>query len=130
VIVRDFADEAVADTSRSAFTIRDPLTVSAPNGGASYDQGDTLTVTWTSADVSLVNVYYTTDGGTWVTIIASVPSGSSSCQWVVPSISSTTCRIKITNAEDDSDFDLSDSNFTISSVYQAAPGEWLQSGTM
>lgn len=97
-----------------------PFAVTAPNTAVTWGAGTAQNVTWsvnntTAAPVSCANVKISlsTDGGnTFPTVlIASTPNdGTESI--TVPSVNSTTCRIKV-EAVGNIFFDISNANFTI-----------------
>jgi hypothetical protein len=97
-----------------------PFAVTAPNTAVSWNVGTAQTVTWsvnntTAAPVSCANVKIclSTDGGqTFPTIlIASTPNDGSETI-TVPSVNSTTCRVKV-EAVGNIFFDICNANFTI-----------------
>jgi len=97
-----------------------PFTVSAPNTAVSWASGSSQTVTWNVASTNVspvncqnVNILLSTDGGfTYpVTLLANTPNDGSQAV-TLPSISSTTCRVKI-EAVANIFYDISNVNFTI-----------------
>ncbi len=127
----------VFDTSNATFTITPPrtLTLTAPNGGQSWSEGTTQSITWTyTGPIAYVAISYSiNNGSTWNTI-QSYMTNTGSYSWVIPSVDSTTCLIKVSDA-DSSVTDISNSTFSIwrsPSITVTAPngGEsWKKSTT-
>jgi Leucine-rich repeat (LRR) protein len=83
----------------SASTQENPtLTVTAPDGGQSWEVTTTQSITWNSTgNITDVKIEYSTDNGsTWNTIIAST-ANSGSYNWTVPNTPSTNCLVKISD---------------------------------
>lgn len=97
-----------------------PFLVTYPNTALTLDSGSAQTVTWNAANtntapVSVDNVRITlsTDGGlTWPTVLAESVPNNGSAAIVLPSVASTTARVKI-EAVGNVFFDVSNANFTI-----------------
>ena len=103
-----------------AADMTDPtVTVTAPNGGESLNAGDTYNITWTASDnfsVETVDLYYSTDSGaTYPNVIATGLSNSGSYPWTVPSVNSSTVRVKAVAHDpiDNTGDDASDADFSI-----------------
>lgn len=106
---------SASDASDAVFSIvpERTLTVTAPNGGESWE-GDTLqTVTWNSTgSIANVKLEYSIDnGGSWNTVIASV-SNSGSYGWTVPNTPSAQCLVRVSDAAGTAS-DVSNGVFTI-----------------
>ena len=85
-----------------------------PNGGEILKPGDRTTVVWTAEWKGTSNVkleYY--NGSQWKTINKSIPHNGS-FNWIVPSIKSSSVKLKVTSV-DGKVWDESNNNFTISS---------------
>jgi Leucine-rich repeat (LRR) protein len=98
----------------SAATQENPtLTVTAPDGGQSWEGTTTQSITWGSTgNIPDVKIEYSTDNGnTWNTIIASTPN-SGSYNWLVPNTPSGNCLVKITDTAGPAS-DTSNAVFTI-----------------
>ncbi|MCY1031955.1 lamin tail domain-containing protein [Corallococcus sp. BB11-1] len=87
--------------------------VTAPNGGETLSAGSTFAITWTSSNVSQVNVQYSLDGTVWRDVATSVAAASGRYTWTVPSESSTTARVRVADATRADVADLSDGAFTM-----------------
>ena len=110
-----------------------PLRVTAPNGGEVYRGGYANNITWVGGSLTctLVNLYYSTDGGSsWVAIVSGA-TNNGSYSWSVPNIPSTTCRVRVQNYYSSSEYDISDANFTIESFRVTYPngGQTLYPGS-
>lgn len=91
--------------------------VTAPNGGEDWTVGSQQNVTWTSSNVTLVNIDYSTNnGGLWLNIVSLEPAASGSYSWTIPNTPSAECLVRVTNSIITSIFDVSDNNFTITSA--------------
>jgi hypothetical protein len=96
------------------------ITVISPNGGESWQDGDTRTITWTSSGISgNVSIELSKDGGaTWTTIMPATANDGNE-PWLVPSVMTTQARIRISG---NNVSDVSDANFTIISSATGAGG--------
>jgi hypothetical protein len=90
------------------------ITLTSPNGGESYLEGDNHDITWTSEDASgHVKIEYSTNGGSdWETVIDDTPDDGTYF-WTVPNTPSADCLVKICDAGDESCCDQSDAAFEI-----------------
>ncbi|MCK4654534.1 MAG: DUF1349 domain-containing protein [Candidatus Cloacimonetes bacterium] len=90
------------------------ITLLAPNGGETYTVGDSLSVSWTSQDITNVKIELSTNGGTsWTELIASTNASTGTYSTIVPNSPSSACKIKVTDTGDASCEDVSDNVFTI-----------------
>ncbi|HEY3215434.1 MAG TPA: S8 family serine peptidase [Candidatus Eisenbacteria bacterium] len=90
----------------------DQVTVTYPNGGETLTAGNVATITWTSVgSFTIVNIDYSTNGGsTWTAIVAGTPNDGSHA-WTVPSTATTQGRVRVSGG---TATDMSNANFTIS----------------
>lgn len=96
------------------------VTVSAPNGGEVLCKGTSTNINWSQSLLTgNVKIDYTTDG-TGFTTIATVPATPTTYAWSIPAAiaSSTTYKIRISDATNASITDMSNANFTISAAPQ------------
>lgn len=84
------------------------ITVTSPNGGEQWTIGASQSITWTSANVSSVDIDYAADGVTY-SRIASGRTGTS-YSWTVPAPATTSARIRISSG---STSDTSNATFTV-----------------
>ncbi|MCP5051045.1 MAG: hypothetical protein GY940_28030 [bacterium] len=138
VRISESADGDPVDTSDAVFSIVATITVTAPNGGESWEAGTTQTITWTTTGtVGNVKIEYSTDGGSnWSNVTQSTTNDGTHL-WTIPTnAASTTCKVRIGEASDGDPTDDSDATFTITasslpSITVGSPnaGETLVSGT-
>ena len=117
VKVVDYYNSSVSfDVSNANFTIApsNDITVTAPNGGETFQGLSSTTITWTNLPSASgqYNLQYSTNGGASYTTIASNVIGNAYV-WSVPNIPSTTCLIKVIDAVNTCKFDVSNTNFEI-----------------
>jgi hypothetical protein len=90
------------------------ITVTAPNGGEEWCVGTVNDITWTSDCIDLVDIDYSTDGGSsWLSVAVDVSAASGSYSWTIPHAPSTNCLVRICDAEDATPCDQSDAAFVI-----------------
>ncbi len=105
----------IYDQSNAVFTVRNEpqITVVTPNGGEVWLAGETKNITWTSSYSDSVKLEYTTDGNNWNIMASSVSSSTGSYAWNLPSVSSTTVKVRVTDVSYPAYSDMSNTNFTI-----------------
>lgn len=99
-----------------SFTSNSPqsVTVLTPNGGENWAGASTQNITWSYNNIPnnvLIEVSYN-NGSTWSTI-TTWPASAQTFPWVVSGPGSTQCRIRISDAQNTTINDQSNSNFTI-----------------
>lgn len=88
------------------------ITLLSPNGGESWETGSIHNITWKSEEVNNIKLEYSTDlGETWKTIVNSVPASAKSYSFTVPNEIAYECKIKISNAADETNSDMTDGLF-------------------
>jgi lysophospholipase L1-like esterase len=95
---------------------KDVLTLTAPNGGESWQANSTHDIIWTSqGSVGDVRIELSTDGGSTYSDIASSTPNDGSYSWPIPYLSPTgsNCFVRISEASDGTPSDTSDSAFTV-----------------
>jgi len=120
----------VYDVSDNPFTIGQ-LRVNSPNGGGGegYLAGSTVTISWTSTNISYINIFYTLDNITYVPIALNYDASSGSYDWSIPNgINTDKAKIKIVDVSDPSRYDESNSNFIISTVTLNSVNNNVQTG--
>lgn len=113
-------DGTVKGVNGVNFTVAAPfITVAKPNGGESWASGATQSISWSNnlGSRENVSVELSTDAGaTWQMLKSTTPSyGSLSI--VVPSVSSSSCLVRITWLKDTSVSDVSNALFTIGPAF-------------
>jgi hypothetical protein len=117
------SDPAITDTSNVTFTILARVTVTAPNTSLTWGAGSIRTVKWTHnlGTSQTVNIAFSADGGaSWAPLAAGVPNATSTTgSWTgpMPSTVTTQARIRISQATNPSEFDVSDVNFTLAAPF-------------
>jgi hypothetical protein len=120
VRISDWADGDPFDITSGEFTIGSgspptkSLTVYAPNGGEILEVGSPYKITWGhTGSVSDVALHYSVDnGGIWKPIVARTVNDHER-DWVIPDENSTTCLVRIREADTGDPTDISDAVFTI-----------------
>ena len=123
------------------------VTVTAPNGGQSWQGGTAQTISWTASDTPSntatldYTLYYSTNGGAaWTTIGIlpgqdQFPSTARTFTWMLPDVTGTpapdtNCKVKVmaTDLAGNTAFDVSDATFTITAVTD--PGYTTDTSTL
>ncbi len=95
--------------------IPNTVTLLQPNGGEFWIQGQTKQIRWArTGDVDSVRLDYSTNNGTTWTPIATTPAIPTSYNWLVPSVTTTQARVRVTWTDSSNVTDQSDNAFTIS----------------
>jgi hypothetical protein len=123
VRVQDYYNpSSIFDISNANFTItnNNTITLTSPNGGETLTSGSTHNVTWTyTGSFQYVKFEYSTNGGAnWTA--CSNGSGQNwantvdmTYAWVVPSVSSTNCLVRVSEYYNSVPSDISNAVFTI-----------------
>lgn len=113
-------DAANTDQSDANFSITDvavaEITVTAPNGGESWQQSSTNAIRWTSSGPVGTNVNIALyKGGSFNSTIATGTANDGQFSWTVPAgqTAGTDYRVRVTDASDAAVFDESNANFSI-----------------
>ncbi|MCX6139083.1 MAG: M6 family metalloprotease domain-containing protein [Ignavibacteriales bacterium] len=89
-------------------------TVIAPNGGEKWATGTTQQIKWKAPKITNAKLEYSTNNGsTWSVIVASTPASAGMYLWTIPSTVSTQCLVRVSDAANATEFDMSDKAFTI-----------------
>lgn len=91
------------------------ITITYPNGGETLTANNSDFITWTDPSLAQVKLEYSSNGGSTWNFIANATSfsGTGFYQWTVPNITSTNCLVRVSNAANLSDNDISNSSFEI-----------------
>ncbi|MFA8343068.1 MAG: hypothetical protein ACEPO8_08885 [Rhodothermaceae bacterium] len=124
VKITDVSSDAGAlplnDQSDGTFRIQgpneiQPITVVAPNGGEELQKDSEYKIKWTAQNIANIRIELTVDGeNTWTTVANNIPNNGEYNWTTIPDVTSSLCKIKISNADASSHFDLSDDFFSIS----------------
>jgi len=102
------------------------VAVKAPNGGETWEAGSNHTITWSAIDdvtptgSLVINLYYSSDGGTNWTSIATNETNDGGYLWTVNNTISNMCLVKVTatDANGNVGLDTSDDVFSIVAALQ------------
>lgn len=111
------SDTSINDIAAPIIATR-TITVTAPNGGATYTVGQSLNITWTGAGIDSVKIYLV---GTDTTLIATDTDGSPYA-WTVPDSTGSSWKILINSAYKATTTDISNATFTIAAAAPASTG--------
>jgi hypothetical protein len=90
------------------------ITLTAPNGGESWAPGSSQRITWTwTGSFPYVRIDYSTDGGSTWTQIVSKTGNDGVRTWIIPEVSSSSCRVRVRDQADGIPTDMSDRDFSI-----------------
>ncbi len=93
------------------------VSVSVPNGGEEWTIGSAQSIIWNSENINFVKIEYSTDNGTsWHVIASREPANKGVFNWLVPDSPSGQCVVKISDADNNTISDLSNSAFSISPI--------------
>lgn len=101
--------------ANGALVLGEKLTVEIPNGGDLWRAGIDREIRWKSDNFTggYVRLEYSKDGGAnWERIVVKTENNGSYI-WHVPTINSTRCLLRVSDADDGIPFDESDTTFTI-----------------
>jgi len=120
VRVSDAADSAVNDVSDADFSIltQRTVTLTDPTGAEEWEAASSHDITWTSTgDITNVKLEYSKDGfSSDVNTIVASTTDDGTYSWTIPEDASTTVRVRISDASDSAVNDLSNADFTISTL--------------
>jgi len=118
VRISDANNSGINDVSDAVFSIVNTLPATlallAPNGGEIWTTGSSQQINWTSTGaIASVKLDYSLDnGGSWTTIDNSV-NNDGEFNWSVPAVESDSALVQISDAANETVFDVSDSVFKI-----------------
>ncbi|MGE5340024.1 MAG: leucine-rich repeat domain-containing protein [Candidatus Omnitrophota bacterium] len=95
-------------------SLESKITVTQPNGGENWPGGEFAALGWASVgNVGSVKLEYTTDNGAnWITIVSSTPDRGL-YWWIIPNITSSKCKFRVTQVGTGTASDESDHTFSI-----------------
>lgn len=97
------------------FTVRaEQITVTSPTGGDIWVVGTQHNITWDVSEFTgNVKIEYSTNNGTaWTTIVESI-TNTGTYAWTIPSASSTTCLVRVSDAVDGMPWGINAGTFEI-----------------
>jgi len=90
------------------------FTLISPNGGEKLQAGNTHTIKWLATNAKSLKIEYTTNNGTaWATITNNAIASYGNYPWILPTINSTQCKVRISDASNSSITASSNSVFSI-----------------
>jgi len=94
---------------------KNEIWITFPAGGESFFANDLINITWNATEqIRNVKIDYTTDSGmSWNEIVATTPASTGTFTWIAPLITSSTVKIRISDADDPSIFNINAGNITI-----------------
>lgn len=88
--------------------------INFPTGNEYLIAGDTVDILWANTTLSVFKIEFSGDNGTsWSTVNSAVAASAKTYKWIVPWTISDQCKIRISDAANAINNDLSDNNFTI-----------------
>lgn len=111
--ISDTSNALVNSISNSLFTILELpyITLISPNGGEVLVAYTHHIIAWQSASITNVKIDFF-NGTSWSTVVQNAPS-TGQYSWSVPVVSSSNCRIKITDTSDSLMSDVSNTVFSV-----------------
>lgn len=96
----------------------DSLAVTAPNGGENWEVGTSHNITWTTTgSVPNVKLEYSTNGGVTFPHIIATASNIGSYAWTIPDSIANGVRVRVSDSDVPSAFDVSDADFGIRGAF-------------
>jgi hypothetical protein len=125
----DNANPDVTDASEG-FKIIGAFDITSPDGGESWAGGSTHNITWTTTGtISLVKLEYSLDN--FVSDIHTIGAppiiNTGSYSWIIPTITSSTVKVRVSYDADSTVYNTSAANFTITGLQLTSPNgaeEW------
>jgi len=118
--VRNSDNSNYFDISDNSFTITasGAISLTTPNGGEEWLSGSMQDILWQSGGVTNIKIEYSTNSGqSWQTVIESTPAAGGSYSWSLPQIVTSAARVRLTDVDNLSTTDESESDFTITLPY-------------
>lgn len=86
----------------------------SPNGSETFHQGSTHSILWNSVSIDNIKIDYTTEFPySWIEITPETPGPSGLFSWVIPSVESSDCLVRISDESNPLISDSSDAVFSI-----------------
>lgn len=117
-----FLEHSLAEESYIGADLIEPkITLIYPNGGQSFVGGKVDSVAWKADDnmgIDSIRIHFSSDGVGWEKIAGIHPGNQVNCQWQLPNITSSTCKIRVDAIDYDGNraFDESESYFSITAT--------------
>ena len=115
--ISDYFNSNISDTSNARFSIipaSPSITLHSPSGGETFAAGQEIGIFWSTTSIAHIKIEFSSDGGsTYTTIAAAVDATLGFFSWNVPGTPFANCRIRISNAANNSLSDASLNTFSI-----------------
>ncbi len=98
--ISDMSDPFIWDESMADFSIvpAPELNLTSPSGGETIEGNTQFNLVWSSLNSETLKIEFTSDNGdNWSVVDESIPAGNNSYSWTAPDISSSECKIKISD---------------------------------
>jgi len=116
----------IFDLHNQAHRISDPISVVyppqqslsllSPSASSEFNSGEILNINWSSDNIDLIRIEYSTDGGiSWNLITDNITGAQGSYLWTIPQTNSSNCKIRLSDASDSNPFTISPA-FSLSSL--------------
>ncbi len=127
--ISDSDGPVIFDVSDNTFSIAE-LGLTYPNGGEGFVPGTPVTITWSSTNITSINLDYQVNNGIWNNIVTNINAALGSYNWTIPNTPSAQVNIRISANENTELFDITDGVFKIGSiqVLSSNGGEVVQVG--
>lgn len=118
----DHSNSCMADISDNLFEITpasSSIEITTPNGGDVWYIGQTKTIYWNDNNTTnFFNIDYSTDNGTtWTSLASSYNTTDEQYSFVVPNTPSSTCLVRVIDANNVPVMDISNATFTIAEPF-------------
>lgn len=132
LVDHDETDISVSSTNYFTITIP-PIIIRTPNGNENLEVGSITPISWYAVKtIGKVKIYYSVNRGKRWTSIKEVEANDETFNWAVPNSISNNCLIKISDASNSENSDVSDTTFSINNsnlikwVHQSAPPDFVR----
>ena len=116
VRISDMSDQSVNDESNAYFELKSQKSISLikPNGTENIPSQKNYDITWTHINITDLKIEFSIDGGiTWNSIVSSISASTQKYTWMVPTIVSNSCKVRLTDVSDPNTKEESDQYFSI-----------------
>jgi len=108
------ASDGASDISNAVFEIRaQTVTVTLPNGGEIWYVSASRDIEWTSEGIDSVEIEYSKNSGGLWTVVGKEEASLGSYSWEIPSGTSTSCLVRVSDLLDGTPADASDNVFQV-----------------
>lgn len=102
-VATDANDHPLVDVVIDSIRIREfnpLLAMTYPTGSESFIEGTKVILTWESDFIADVKIEFSSDNGSnWQTIVDSIPADAGQYPWIIPSVFSNQCLIRLTDLD-------------------------------